>query len=218
MVKKDMYKGVYDVESNCWRYKGYYVHLAIPLHPNWDDREGWVVHVERPSKEKSAEWFLMDITGMGESAAVENAYRYIDMMSRQLCFVENGWAWFTPDLEKETGNDWNDAPYQVHAGEPFGMAHLSGESNPLTRVAFHAPCIEEACESGSFSVDQINNIHDKLPARVPWIKRTSNVSGDQRIYAGATLAEFLDVFVGEIGGKVYFESEAWDVLRHTRPA
>ena len=38
-----------------------------------------------------------------------------------LCYVERNFAYFTSiPLELQWGDDWNDAPYEHNAGEPYG--------------------------------------------------------------------------------------------------
>jgi hypothetical protein len=38
-----------------------------------------------------------------------------------LCYVDGVFAYFTTQsLKKQTGDDWNDAPYEHNAGEPYG--------------------------------------------------------------------------------------------------
>ena len=38
-----------------------------------------------------------------------------------LCYVEGNWAYFTTkDLDKQWGDDWDDAPYEHNAGTPYG--------------------------------------------------------------------------------------------------
>ena len=37
-----------------------------------------------------------------------------------LCYVDEPWAYFTTqDLDKQWGDDWNDAPYEHNAGTPY---------------------------------------------------------------------------------------------------
>lgn len=38
----------------------------------------------------------------------------------RLCYVEGDWAYFTTQpLDKQWGDDWDDAPYEHNAGEPY---------------------------------------------------------------------------------------------------
>jgi hypothetical protein len=39
----------------------------------------------------------------------------------KLCYVKGNWAYFTSrPLSEQTGDDWNDAPYEHNAGTPYG--------------------------------------------------------------------------------------------------
>lgn len=41
-------------------------------------------------------------------------------MSEKLCYVKGSFAYFTTqELSKQWGDDWNDAPYEHNAGEPY---------------------------------------------------------------------------------------------------
>lgn len=48
----------------------------------------------------------------------------------KLCYVSHGRAYFVEDFENAWGDDWNDAPYEHNAGEPYGeyvVLRFSGE-------------------------------------------------------------------------------------------
>ena len=41
-------------------------------------------------------------------------------MTYKLCYIEKNFAYFTTqDLEKQWGDDWDDAPYEHNAGTPY---------------------------------------------------------------------------------------------------
>jgi hypothetical protein len=43
------------------------------------------------------------------------------MVEPILCYVSENFAWFTTrSLEEQWGDDWDDAPYEHNAGEPYG--------------------------------------------------------------------------------------------------
>ena len=42
------------------------------------------------------------------------------MDTPRLCYIDNCWAYFTTQpLDKQWGDDWDDAPYEHNAGEPY---------------------------------------------------------------------------------------------------
>ena len=48
----------------------------------------------------------------------------------KLCYVKGNKAWFTDNLEKQWGDDWNGKPYERNAEEPYdGWSELI-EDNP----------------------------------------------------------------------------------------
>jgi len=119
-----------------------------------------------------------------------------------LCYVEGNWAYFTTQkLEDQWGDDWDDAPYQHNAGDPyeFGESDLKEGKTPwtITKVAidevFYTPC---GLLDSPYSVEQINS------GVVPWLsdwKQDGIV-----IYAGTTLSQFCEL-VRKAGGSVYME-------------
>lgn len=128
----------------------------------------------------------------------------LNMNEFRLCYVENGWAWFTTqDVRKQWGDDWNDAPYEHNAGEPYAWMSYMGERGTelysLLKVAFDGPLeTPDAWHLNSpWSVEQINS------GAVAWLVTARYTSGPQvAIPAGTTLAEFIEL-VKRAGGKVY---------------
>lgn len=109
------------------------------------------------------------------------------MNEPRLCYVRNGFAFFTPRPRSEqTGDDWDDAPYEHNAGEPYG--------DDITIVAFRADLVEP-CDghiNSAWSVDDIN------AGAVAWLWQLGGVA----IPAGVTVSEF-KVLIREAGGEVY---------------
>jgi len=108
----------------------------------------------------------------------------------RLCYVSDSLAYFTTRaLDKQWGDDWNDAPYEHNAGSPY--THRAGEPYPY-RVAsvywagpWSPPCSNHF--NSPWSVEQINKL------AVPWLMADeySNMSADLRtVWAGTTLDEF----------------------------
>ena len=54
-----------------------------------------------------------------------------------LCYVDGSRCYFTTqDLEKQWGDDWNDAPYEYNAGEPYEPIR-NGESWKIIKVILY---------------------------------------------------------------------------------
>lgn len=103
----------------------------------------------------------------------------------RLCYVEENKAWFSDDMEKVWGDDWDDRPYECNAGEPYGSK---------VRAVFYETgyMIEEnPCDVGNYSVEEINK------GIIPWIK-----TEDYEIMGGIEYDEFIRV-IEEHGGTVY---------------
>lgn len=73
-----------------------------------------------------------------------------------LCYVDGPWAYFTTQpLAKQWGDDWNDAPYEHNAGEPyepcksFGTLRRNMGERRIVRVSKAGPTPEEDWVEGS---------------------------------------------------------------------
>jgi len=125
-----------------------------------------------------------------------------------LCYIDgrtNVWAWFTScPLEKQWGDDWDDAPYEHNAGQPYTMTikefgiHGIAIDHNLFRVAVDrergaTPC--EGSVNSQWSVQDINNKH------VAWLRFEKDA-----IHAGTTLRDFIEI-VKRNGGQVYLPVE-----------
>jgi len=124
----------------------------------------------------------------------------------RLCYIRGCWAYFTTQaLEKQWGDDWNDAPYEHNAGSPYscwGSEFVDGQPAWLIcKVAFESeletPEDAAGCNS-EYSVEDINK------QAVPWLQhsRFTDVQDREQIWAGATLAEFTEA-IKSLGGEVY---------------
>ena len=109
-------------------------------------------------------------------------------MSRRLCFIKDNFAYFTDNFESQTGDDWNDKPYQYNAGLP------STHSSSIKRIAFDSP-LETPDEkyNKDFSVNEINS------GVVPWL---SGENENDSIYAGTRWEEFIDKVIS-LDGEIY---------------
>lgn len=123
------------------------------------------------------------------------------MRTYRLCFISEGLAFFTTnELSQQWGDDWNDAPYEHNAGEPYKWREGYGEPYHILNLYFTS-LYDEPCEGLSnspFSVEQINQ------KCTPWL--TSN--DDPPIYAGETLAGFIEKIKAS-GGDIYMRKEDW---------
>lgn len=108
----------------------------------------------------------------------------------KLCYVRDNKAFFTTlSLEKQWGDDWDDAPYEHNAGSPYlekgqelVTLYFSGE--------FNEPCSD--LFSSPYSVKSIN------AGAIPWLRHfTKNIY----ISAGTTLPKFIELV--ESAGDVY---------------
>lgn len=121
----------------------------------------------------------------------------------KLCYVERPWAYFTTqELNEQWGDDWDDAPYEHNAGEPYEYCNYDEGKKPwkIVKVVFdaelYAPCQllqGDNCNS-PYSVEQINN------GATDWL-RSDKVS----IPAGTTYEKFCGI-IKECGGKIYEET------------
>ena len=116
------------------------------------------------------------------------------MLNSALCLIKGSWAYFTDaPLEYQWGDDWEDRPYWCNAEEPnpfYGKERVPCE---ITRVAFDS---ELTLPGDKYSVQDINY------GIVPWL-----TDGDTYIYAGTTMAEFMDKIKD-----VYLTEDQWKNL------
>lgn len=123
------------------------------------------------------------------------------MSAARLCYVDGSFAYFTTqDLDKQTGDDWNDAPYEHNAGtpyEPYGHA----KDWEIIKVAYDGALETPADIAGMnsrYSVDQIN------AGQVAWLVDRWGAS-KVAIQAGVTIEEFT-ALVKKAGGNVYLKA------------
>jgi len=112
------------------------------------------------------------------------------MSDYKLCYCRNNILYFTDNFEEQWGDDWNDAPYEHNAGDPYeyieGETDLNKHHGHIRYIAFltdytvYEPC-ELPCQP-SYSVQQINK------GMAPWL--FSNTTG--ALNAGATIEEAKD--------------------------
>lgn len=113
------------------------------------------------------------------------------LLDAVLCYVDRDRCFFTTQpLEKQWGDDWNDAPYEHNAGTPYEWCERT-DTRPRYMVVevvccgpWDAPC--EGLTSSPYSVQDINR------GNVAWLMQT-DFSKAPPIYAGTTLRKFLDI-------------------------
>lgn len=119
----------------------------------------------------------------------------------RLCYVREPWAYFTTaPLDKQWGDDWNDAPYEHNAGCPYDSYREGEQEIPckIIQVAYdgelQAPCYHHT--NSPYSVERINQ------GAIPWLSTPSYEKEAVFIHAGVTLEEFR-ALIAKAGGKVY---------------
>ncbi len=128
------------------------------------------------------------------------------MSEAVLCYIEGDcWAFFTTRaLEEQTGDDWDDAPYDCNAGSPREPYENEG-SWEIVHVAFESDYHGTPAQQGElncpWSVHRINR--GDIAWLIPYKWAEPNV---KPIHAGVTLSEFKRL-IREAGGKVFEESK-----------
>lgn len=136
-------------------------------------------------------------------------------MNYKLCYVEDRFAYFTTqDLDKQWGDDWDDAPYEHNAGTPYYYGkheEVKGEAPwEIIHVAYSAPLETPAQKAGGnsyYSVEQIN------AGAVAWLASGEWAEKQVVIMAGVTLPEFIKK-VREAGGEIYMSERLWGILKN----
>jgi hypothetical protein len=140
------------------------------------------------------------------------------MKNYKLCYIENNFAYFTTqELDKQTGDDWNDAPYEHNAGTPYeprifyyadgrrekDLTEWNEDGTPkfeIYKVAYDYCGAETPAQiAGSNSRYSVDMINAKL---IPWLTKYPN----KALFAGASVEEFTE-FVESCNGTVYFPKE-----------
>lgn len=118
-------------------------------------------------------------------------------MDLKLCYVDGNFAYFTSQpLKDQWGDDWDDAPYDCNAGEPY-YPNDDDDSWVIEKVAFDGPFMTPGDYGHCpYSVKAINQ------GAVAWLSSQLWCDEIVTIPAGATKQEFIDL-VHEAGGDVY---------------
>ena len=114
----------------------------------------------------------------------------------RLCYVDGPWAWFTTrdPFTEQWGDDWDDAPYQDNAGDPYEWRPDRGVPEyRLLKVAYDGPLYTP---EESLSVQEINQ------TGTPWLVSALYVEAEVEIVGGTLFHEF-ERAVRQAGGRVY---------------
>ncbi len=114
----------------------------------------------------------------------------------KLCYINENKAYFTDSFEKQWGDDWDNAPYEYNAGEPYSAYYEDKKRYKIDikELYFELPSYWDYLpyERGHcYSVEQINK------GATAWLE-----AADLSIKAGTSLEEFKKV-VKEHNGKIY---------------
>ena len=144
-------------------------------------------------------------------------------MDYKLCYVcpSTRFAWFTSiSLKEQWGDDWDDAPYEHNAGDPYADHYSSLDANlknrkrikhDLLQVAWSSlhqmPCTNQI--NSPWSVKGINS------GNIAWLTVPHHRQNDDNafpIFAGTTLREFIGL-IKRCGGEVFLPTRFLDVLK-----
>lgn len=125
----------------------------------------------------------------------------------ELCYIDGNKAYFTSNWEKQSGDDWNDRPYECNAGDPYEYDYSAPEQGiengrgiypkiELKEIYFELPYwVKQPCDSGSFSVDEINR------GDIAWLR-----GDDFNIHAKTSYEDFIKI-IKEHKGKIFLPIE-----------
>ena len=111
------------------------------------------------------------------------------VLDYKLCYVENGIMYFTNDMDTAHGDDWDNAPYEHNASEPY-------EEYIALMIAFNGDCMKkEPFDRGSFSVNEINK------GAIPWLYHEDGGA----LYGGDEVSKCIDWLqkVGYMWGELH---------------
>lgn len=117
-------------------------------------------------------------------------------MTHRLCYIDPPFAYFTSNpLDEEWGDDWDDAPYDCNAGEPYG------EGGEIVIVAYKSAFMtpSEREYGWPISVEDINMRREQ-----PWLMCPPWKGEHSSIWAGTELEEFCRM-IRATGGRIWKE-------------
>jgi hypothetical protein len=117
-----------------------------------------------------------------------------------LCYIDGMMAFFTNcPLDKQWGDDWDDAPYAYNAGKPYEWSpdYLDKHGIPEYTIIKLMFDTDELQTPEPYSVDAINR------GDIPWLSAHRWSSADHKpIHAGVTVDEF-KLLIWAAGGDIY---------------
>lgn len=127
-----------------------------------------------------------------------------------LCLVKGERAWFTTRaLDRQWGDDWDDAPYEHNAGSPYTPSWMDERDGaaPWEVVTVYVETdLEQPNEwhrNSPYSVDAING------RATPWLQSGKYAqSRNVQLWAGTPLRAFV-IAIEETGGHVYMRLDDW---------
>jgi hypothetical protein len=125
-----------------------------------------------------------------------------------LCYVSGAWAFFTTQpLHKQWGDDWDDAPYEHNAGDPYRFTDhdraAGREPWEIVQIAWEGDFVapDWNATNSPYSVEQIN------AGTVAWLACPTWAQHGINIFAGTPLSTFKNL-VRQAGGRVFVEERA----------
>jgi len=137
----------------------------------------------------------------------------------RLCYVDgrDRFAWFTSiPLVDQWGDDWNDAPYEHNAGEPYST-HKEGSErveHHLVKVAWDGPYetpAEQAGINSMWSVERING--GSIAWLIPTKWGVTEGADVKPIHTGASLVDFV-IALEKAGGYAYLPHNIASQIAH----
>lgn len=129
------------------------------------------------------------------------------ILNAELCYVEGNMAYFTTQgVNKQWGDDWDDAPYEFNAGPPYGPREgIDDHYWQIIKIGWEGPFMtpEDRCLNSEYSVLDINS------GKVPWLSEP--YIHNEEIWAGEPLGEFCRKII-QNGGKIYVEPHVAKIL------
>ena len=155
-----------------------------------------------------------EIKDVQSKDAIDPAFQLDEeTLSLRLCYIDShdGGAWFTScDLDKQWGDDWNDAPYEHNAGEPY-RDHYPVESEKkrvshrLFKVYWESKDYKTPKDGFLNSPWSVERINAQL---LPWLIPVDGAGAHVKpVVAGTTLREFLKFVEESEGGIVFIPRE-----------
>lgn len=121
----------------------------------------------------------------------------------KLCYINGNKAWFTNDFENQWGDDWDDAPYEHNAGEPYSAWYENLENDKtIEHIIKHKVLYFETndwsetrpCDNylnSPYSVEDINK------QAIAWLH-----TDKFNILAGTSYKDFIKIIENN-NGKIY---------------